>query len=437
MATTLKLPDSLWAATAVAGPDTPTLTDSITVDVAIVGAGFCGLRTALELAKAGTSVAVIDAGDIGWGASGRNGGQVNPIGHESPATVASRWHLPLEHDQVQRYVHFTTSAANGLFDLVREHNIDCDAEQNGWIRAAHGNKALPAFQAMFDGWQATGTPIRLLDHNELEQLSGTSAYTMGWLAKHGGSVQPLSYARGLARAALNAGAKIFTHSKAHSLQQTESGWRLRTAQGNVDADTVVLCANGYTDQLFKGLRETVVPVVSIQGATQPLTKAQIDTILPQRQTFADTRRVIFYFRKAADNRLVFGSAGNNPDKPGISDRQRLIKGLRTVYPQFPELDIDYIWGGRIAVTRDHLPHIHELAPGVITGLGCNGRGVAMASAMGQQLALWALQRNSETLGLPVSPMLKFPLHRFHRIGVRTTVWWSMFRDRLESRAQSS
>ncbi len=433
MSIQLALPDSLWAATAVPGPATSPLTESLTTDAVIVGAGFSGLRTALELAKAGVSVCVVDAGDIGWGASGRNGGQVNPIGHETPATIAKRWSLPLQHEQVQRYVDFTISSANGLFDLVREHNIDCDAEQNGWIRAAHGKAVLPQFEKMFEGWQATGTPIRMLDPSQLEQMSGTSAYKVGWVADHGGSVQPLSYARGLARAALNAGAKIFTHSKVNSMERRGDSWRLHCATGDITANTVVLCTNGYTDQLFKGLRETVVPVVSIQGATQPLSQGQLDSILPQRHTFADTRRVIFYFRKTADNRLVFGSAGSNPNNPGAADKQRLITGLRTVFPQHPDLNIEYLWGGRIAVTRDHLPHINELAPGVVTGLGCNGRGVAMATAMGKQLATWVLQRDAAELGVPVSPLLPFPLHQFHRIGVRTTVWWSALRDQFEAR----
>lgn len=434
MSTPPGLPNSLWAATAVRGPSTAPLNEPLTVDVAIVGAGFSGLRTALELAKAGVSVCVVDAGDVGWGASGRNGGQVNPIGHETPAAIAKRWNLPLDHEQVQRYVNFTISGPNALFDLVREHNIDCDAEQNGWIRAVHGNKVLPQFNKMFEGWHATGTPIRMLDKAELDELSGTSAYRTGWVADHGGSIQPLSFARGLAHAALSAGAKIFTHTKVDSLQRNSNNWVLKCAGGDITAKTVVLCTNGYTDQLFKGLRETVVPVVSIQGATKPLSQEQINTILPKRHTFADTRRVIFYFRKTADNRLVFGSAGSNPDNPGAADKQRLVNGLRTVFPQHTDLNIEYLWGGRIAVTRDHLPHINELAPGLITGLGCNGRGVAMATAMGKQLATWVLERDAAKLGLPVSPLLPFPLHQFHRIGVRTTVWWSELRDQFEAKS---
>jgi len=434
MSIKLELPDSLWAATATPAPECSAFTESIITDVVVVGAGFCGLRTALELASAGVSVCVVDAGDIGWGASGRNGGQVNPIGHETLATVAKRWQLPIEHEQVQRYARFTTGSANALFDLVRKHNISCDAEQNGWIRAAHGSAVLPEFHNMFESWEATGTPMRLLDRSQLAELSGTHAYKTGWVADHGGSVQPLSYARGLAKAALDAGARIFTHTHATSLNRVGDNWELATANGNITANTVVLCTNGYTDSLFKGLRETVVPVVSIQGATKPLTQFQHDTILPERHTFADTRRVIFYFRKTSDNRLVFGSAGSNPDNPGVPDRHRLITGLRTVFPEFPDLDIEYIWGGRIAVTRDHLPHIHELAPGVITGLGCNGRGVAMATAMGKQLASWVLTQDKTTLGVPVTTLKPFPLHRFHRSGVRTTVWLSSLRDRLEARS---
>jgi len=431
---TLSLPDSLWAATANPGPSTFPLLHSQSFDVAIVGAGFCGLRTAIELATAGVSVCVIDAGDIGWGASGRNGGQVNPIGHEPPQTIADRWKLPLEHEQVQRYIQFTIGSANGLFDLVRKHNIDCDAEQNGWIRGMHGNAAKPAFDNLFAGWQATGTPMRMLDQNELETLSGTRGYKQGWVADHAGSVQPLSYARGLARAALAAGATIFTQSNVNKLSREGSQWILTSDNGSVSANTVVLSTNGYTDSLFTGLRETVVPVVSIQGATQPLSQGQIDSILPQRHTFADTRRVIFYFKKTADNRLVFGSAGTDPNTPSAADKQRLITGLRTVFPHHTDLNIEYLWGGRIAITRDHLPHINELAPGLIAGLGCNGRGVAMSTAMGKQLATWVLERDSANLSVPLSPLLPFPLHQFHRIGVRTTVWWSMLRDKLEARS---
>lgn len=427
------LPNSLWAATAAPAPETHPLTEAISADVAIVGAGYAGLRTALELASAGTNVCVIDAGDIGWGASGRSGGQVNPIGHEAPAVVASRWRVPMEHEQVQRYIRFTTGAADELFHLVRRWNIDCDAEQNGWIRGVHGTRAKADFYQLFEGWQATGTPMRLIDRDELEQLSGARGYLMGWIAERGGSVQPLSYVRGLAHAAIVTGARVYTHTRAASLRRHASRWRLDTARGTIDADQVVLCTNAYTDELFKGLRESVVPVTSAQAATAPLSDNQIATILPRRHTFADTRRVICYFRKTADNRLVFGSRGSDHNDPDMSDRRRMVSRLRAVFPQFPDLNIEYLWSGRIAFTLDHLPHVHELAPGLNAGLGCNGRGVAMATAMGKQLASWVLSRESKDLAIPVTPLRTVPFHRFHRIGLRTAVWWKTLCDRIEAR----
>ncbi|MBF2761397.1 MAG: FAD-binding oxidoreductase [Ectothiorhodospiraceae bacterium AqS1] len=433
---TAELPPSLWAATAVDAPPSSSLEGSLSVDVVVVGAGFCGLRTAIELASAGVSACVIDVGAIGWGASGRNGGQVNPIGHESPSGVARRWGVAVESERVQRYLRFTIGAADGLFDLVRRLGIECDAEQNGWIRGLHSEAAGREFEGLFDGWQRAGADLRLLERDEIEGLSGTRCYFRGWLAARGGSVQPLSYARGLARAALAAGANIFTDTRGSDLVRSGDRWLLSTDRGKVFADSVVLCTNAYTDGLFPGLRESIVPVVSVQSATGTLTEAQMAEILPKRQTFSDTRRVIFYFRKTADNRLVFGSAGREGDLPGAADRRRLLEGLRTVYPQFPDLDIEYLWGGRIALTLDHLPHIHELAPGIIAGLGCNGRGVAMATAMGAELADWVLHRDADRLALPITRPRRIPLHRFHSIGVRALLGWREMLDRREARSSS-
>ncbi|MGB1311881.1 MAG: NAD(P)/FAD-dependent oxidoreductase, partial [Leucothrix sp.] len=190
--------------------------------------------------------------------------------------------------------------------------------------------------------------------------------------------------------------------------------------------------NGYSDALFPDLAKSIVPVISIQAATPVLTDAQNAEILPGRQTFADTRRVIFYFKKTAENRLVFGSAGVTAESPAASDRERIMQGLRTVYPQFPELSIDYIWGGRLAVTQDHLPHIHQPAPGLHAGLGYNGRGVAMSTVMGRLLAEAAMGKSKNDLPLPVTPIKKYPFHRFHRTGIRLLVPWKEYCDRKEA-----
>jgi glycine/D-amino acid oxidase-like deaminating enzyme len=200
----------------------------------------------------------------------------------------------------------------------------------------------------------------------------------------------------------------------------------------VSADQVLFGTNGYSDQLIPGLRESIVPVVSIQAATNPLTAEQDAQILQQGHTFSDTRRVIFYFRKTADNRLVFGSAGTAGETPGISERNRILNGLATVFPQFPDLDLDYIWGGQIAVTQDHLPHIHQPGPGLHVGLGCNGRGVALSTVMGRLLAQTVLGQSPADLPIPVCPIKKYPFYQFHKTGIKIAVAWKEFQDRREA-----
>ena len=429
----LSLPNSLWAATAIAPPRTTTLQENLDVDVAIVGAGFNGVRAALVLAEAGKNVAVVDAGETGWGASGRNGGQVNPMGHESPAVIKARWANLHGEDQVRRYTDFTSASADALFDLVRQYDIQCDAEQNGWIRAVHGKAAVEPFETLYKGWQEAGADLRLIGRDELAELSGTHGYLCGWVAAKGGSIQPMSFARGLAIAAQSAGARLYSQSRVESLESVASRWRLKTRQGQITADQVLLCTNGYTDELFPGIKETVVPVISIQTATQPLTNEQCEQILPQRHTLSDTRRVIFYFKKTADNRLVFGSAGTGDEAPGADDRRRIETGLKTVYPQFPELKVEYIWGGRIAVTQDHLPHLHNPAPGIFAALGCNGRGVALSTATGKLLADLALGESHENLPIPMTAIKSYPFHRFHRVGIKLAVAWKQFKDNREAR----
>lgn len=436
---TRKLPDSLWSATAPLGPVTESLTEDLTVDVAVVGAGFNGLRAALCLAEAGKKVCVLDAGDIGWGASGRNGGQVNPIGHEPPEVISQRWQGLHDASYVERFTDCVINSADELFSVVKQYDIQCDAEQNGWIRGIHGPSAKKDFEAMYDGWRQAGADLRLIESEELHALSGTEAYEYGWVAPAGGSVQPLAYARGLAKAAISAGAQVFSQTLVTELRQ-QTGWNLtaESAQAGgrvscqINADQVILSTNGYTDSLCDGLEQSVVPIISIQAATQKLNDEQDSQILPGRHTFADTRRVIYYFKKTADRRLVFGSAGFSGDQPGAPDRRRIKQGITRIYPMLNEIEIDYIWGGRIAVTQDHLPHIHQPAPGLLTGLGCNGRGVAMSTVLGRLLAELALGADSNLLPLPVTSIKRYPLHRFHRIGAKAVLHWREMLDKRES-----
>ena len=289
----LSLPNSLWTATASPEPDCYPLLGDTQTDVAIVGAGFTGLRAALELSQQGVNVTVVDAGQIGWGASGRNGGQVSPIGHESPEDILKKWAQRYGADiaspLVERYAAMTMNAADELFELVKQYDIDCDTEQNGWIRAVHGPSAEATFMHQYQGWHNAGADVSLLDAGQVEAMSGCRGYGIGMIANRAGTVQPMSYVRGLAKAAMQAGAAIHCDTAIERLEQHNGQWKLSALTGSILADQVLLCTNGYTDPLYPDLAKTIVPVISMQAATQVLTEAQSAEILPGRQNRRNSR----------------------------------------------------------------------------------------------------------------------------------------------------
>ncbi len=418
-------PLSLWEATAPAAPDLPTVRGELRADIAVVGAGFTGLSAALHLAESGRDVVAIDAEAPGWGASGRNGGQV----------IAGVKYDPdvLERMNGQALVAIVGAGPDLVFDLIAKHAIDCAPVRNGWLQLAVSEATMRVASARATQWQARGAPVRVLDAREAARLSGSGAYVGGWLDLRGGTVQPLAYARGLASAAQRRGARIFAASPAIGLTREGDGWRVETPQGSVRAATVILATNAYADRLHDRLRRSVVAVPSYQIATDPMPEALRAQILPAGQPVSDMRRLLRYFRTDSAGRLVMGARGVYGDAPPAQAMRRQLRAVREIFPQAAGLNFPYRWGGMVAVTPDHMPHLHALAPGLLAGLGYNGRGVAMATVMGKRLADWARGQPPETLGFPVTPVTPIRLHAFSRLGVRAVVKYYAARDALEQR----
>jgi glycine/D-amino acid oxidase-like deaminating enzyme len=243
----------------------------------------------------------------------------------------------------------------------------------------------------------------------------------GWIDRRGGTVQPLSYVRGLAGAAQRAGSRIFTNSRAGALRREGNAWRIDTARGSLTSPTVVLATNAYTDRFVDRLRRTVIAVPSFQVATQPLAESLRRSILPEGQSASDTWRLLRYFRLDASGRLVMGSRGSFADVSLPHAARHHYRAVREIFPQLEGIRYEYHWGGLVAMTQDHLPHLHEIAPGLLAALGYNGRGVAMATVMGRVLAHWILGESAATLGFPVTPLEPIPLHRFNRLGARLAI----------------
>jgi glycine/D-amino acid oxidase-like deaminating enzyme len=427
---TTQFPDSLWVNTATQLDSNPALEGDASCDVVVVGAGFTGLRAALQLGEAGSRVIVLDAGDVGWGASGRNGGQVNPM---LPFNTPDKLLKLVGPRYFDRLTETSLNSADALFALIKQYGIDCQARQKGWLRVDHCAQARKVSASNTEIWNRHGANMHLVEGDEVARLSGSKIYQSGVVAPKGGAVQPLSLARGLARAALACGVTIHGQTPVTGLRESGKGWVVKTATGNVSAEWVVFASNGYTDGLCSGLAKSIIPLVSIQIATDPLSPQQIDSILPEGHTISDTRRVIMYSRREADKRIVFGGVGELDANDQIGGFDWLARDAIRVFPQLGDVNWRYRWGGRIAITEDRLPHFHEPKKGLITGLGYNGRGVAMSHVMGLCLALRVLGAAHESLPFPSTAIKSMPFRAIQMMGKGSVIQLMRMLDYLESR----
>jgi glycine/D-amino acid oxidase-like deaminating enzyme len=416
---------NLYQDTAEPTPALAALEGDRRADVAIVGAGFTGLSTALALAEGGAQVALLDAHEPGWGASGRNGGQVNPGLKHDPDVVERHFGADLG----GRMNALAGSAPAGVFQLIRRHDIRCEARQNGTLRAAIRVKHAEKIRATVEQWAKRGAPVELLDAAAVAQATGTNRYVAAMRDRRGGDLNPLSFARGLARAALRAGAAVYAGTRALGLKREGGMWRLRSAAGTITARHVVLATNGYTDDLWPGLRRTLVPVFGAMAACARLPDDIARQVMPSRAVLYESSSVTVYYRLDSAQRLLIGGRGPMREISSIAAIPHLTAYARRLWPCLVDTEWTHAWGGRLAMTQDQYPHIHEPASGVLVCLGYNGRGVALSTALGAQLARRILAPSSE-LDMPITNMQTIGLHSLWPIAVRAVIARGRIADRL-------
>ncbi len=423
----LPLPASLYADTAIPAPDLSPLDGDARASVAIVGGGYTGLSTALHLAEAGVDVILIEAHEIGWGCSGRNGGQVNPGLKPDPDEVERDFGPDLG----RRMVALSYAAPDRVFGLIRRFGIECEARQGGTLRAAINDASAAAVESLAAQCQARSMPVVHLDASAIAGATGTTRYRAALLDKRGGSINPLSYARGLASAARAAGAKLHTGTRALGLRRTGSGWTIETATGTLSADRIVIGTNGYTDDLWPKLRQTIIPVYSAITATEPLPPAIRAQVSPGGSVLYELGWDVVYYRVDEAGRLLMGGRGPQREDRGEPDYAHLVAYATKLWPALKGIGWTHRWAGQVAITADHYPHLHEPAPDAHLVLGYNGRGVAMATTMGALVAQRIQGAAEQDIDMPIRRELKpFWMHDFWRVGVAARMAYGCVRDRM-------
>ena len=420
------LPKSIYAETARPLAPVPPLEGDIRSSVVIVGGGYTGLSTALHLARRGIDAVVLEAHEPGWGASGRNGGQVNPGNYPDPDQVIAQFGTELG----TRMLQFSGAAPDKVFALVKSLGIDCEAAQTGTLRVAFNAKKLAATRSTFAQLQRTGSPATWIEPDALAAATGTSRYLGGIRFPQGGKVNPLGYARGLAETAQKAGARVHGSSPALRLTKKGTEWRIETPKGSVTAGRLVLATNAYTDDLWSGLRQSVVPVYTTIVATAPLSGNLAKSVMPSGSVLYEVANNTVYYRLDAQTRMLMGGRSLQRDVTRFDEAQGLMDYTRRLWPQLADVAFTHVWNGQVAITTDHHIHMHEPAENVHICLGYNGRGIAMATAMGGVLADRIAGARIEDLPMPVTGITPISFHQFHKLGVGIRLAYGKIRDRL-------
>ncbi|MCW5687981.1 MAG: FAD-binding oxidoreductase [Pseudolabrys sp.] len=423
-------PSSLWRDTATAAAAPRRLTDAVKADVVIVGGGYTGLSAALRAIERGLKPAVIEASDIGFGASGRNGGVVSTKFRVSLSDMARHYGI----DVAKRMNRLGHDAMDCVEKYVADFAIEsAGLARTGNLRCAHNDHAFAALRDEAKVVTETfgDTSLRILDRAETEHEIGSAAFVGGVLNAHAGVIHPLNYARGLARAARERGADIFEQSMALRIARKPDGIEVATEHGSVRAERLIIATNGYSDlsAATATVRKAVIPFRSAMVATEPLSPSLFDTLVRNGRSYSETRRMMRWFRRI-DDRLLFGGRGAFGKDDSAPAFAALEAAMKAIFPQLADAAVTHRWSGLVAMTMDSLPQIGLADERTAFALGYNGTGIAMASFLGRCVVDLAIG-DAIDLGLMRRTRPEaIPFYTLREPAVRTVAGWYQFLDRI-------
>lgn len=417
-------PRSWYADTAGALPDHPPLSGEVRADVCVIGGGYAGLSAALHLAEAGRRVVLLEAHRIGWGASGRNGGQLG-VG---PRADIRKYEKLVGRDDARKVWDISIAGNRLVRDLIARHGIDCDLA-DGYLETAWRKTDLPDMTdyASHVARHYEHPDIELVDRDGVQALIGTARYHGAFLDRVGGHLHPLRYALGLGRAAVGAGAVIHERSRVTSV---EPGL-VRTEAGSVRAEHVLVACNGYLDGLAAPAARRMLPLNNFILATEPLGENRARHVNRDNLCVCDTRFVLNYYRLSPDGRMIWGggeSGGRRfPQDLGTLVRARMLQ----IYPDLADVEVTHAWGGTLAITATRFPVFQDLGKGIRAIGGWSGSGIHMATMGGRiaaeatagDTAAWDVLARMPTPAFPGGDWFRMPL-------LRMALFWYGLRDRL-------
>ncbi len=419
--------DSYYAATANATPQRSTLTGANDTDICIIGAGYSGLSAGLDLAEKGHKVTIIEGVRVGWGASGRNGGQIINGLNASLSTIKKRYG-----SETAKFV--ATNVQDGgeiIRQRIAKYDIDCDLKQ-GNVFAAITEKHMRELEARKNLWADYGIDNQeMLDREALKKYVNSEIYTGGLIDHSGGHMHPLNLALGEAAAFEKNGGEIYEMSPVTSVDTTSARPVVKTGQGQMSCRTLLICGNAYLGNVVRPLTSRVMPVSTQVLATEPLEETLARTLIPGQACIEDIRYILDYYRLSADNRLIFGGGSVYGGADPVNIEARLRRNLAKVFPQLANVKVDFAWSGNFALSFSRMPQIGRLGSNTYFAHGYSGHGVTASHLFGRMLSEAVdgdLSRFDVFAGIGWVP---FPGGR--KLAVPYSVlgsWWYGLRDRL-------
>lgn len=420
-------PESYYVATARGLVPHPGLRGDEIADVCVVGAGYTGLSAALHLAERGYKVIVLEGERIGWGASGRNGGQLGTTHRKDQQTLEQMFGREWAH-------RLWALAVDGLATvkgLIAKHKIECDLKP-GILHAAWKEKEAPELRAEVEHMarEYGSTTLRYVPADEIHEMVGTERYYGGILDMGGAHLHPLNYCLGLARAAVSKDVRIYENSPAIDITHADPA-RVKTAKGTVTARHVVLACNAYLGKLEPRIAGRIMPVNNFILATEPLGEARARSLIRDDVGVQDTKFVIDYYRLSADHRLLFGGGENYSGRLPRDLAAFVRKPMLRVFPQLKDVQVDYAWSGTLAITMPRIPDFGRLAPNIVYAQGYSGQGINIATLAGKLIAeavagqaeRFDCMADIKVPNFPGGTLLRYP-------GLLAGVLWYTLKDRL-------